>query len=411
MGKVWPTGKTLAATLCLGFSLGMTTAIADAQEPFGKNLEIFRGPIIGPANVVGMGGANIGLAEGSGAQSLTPAAVANRSALNGGTWFDWDWSVDWLNVGLGDINTDIENNGRPGGGNREITLINAAINFLFGRFGVGMELQAHSFGVPCTDTVCTVGYTEYSSILGGLTLGYNFLDGALIVATELTIPSATFVFYSDKEKTKKTSQAQLNGAGLTFGALWKPAELPFRFGLTARARVPAELDPSSDVLSLPIPNEVVVPWQVGLGFAYSLGPRTLNPRPSFDDTETRFKDRFAVPMWREYWLIAVDLLLYGPSMNAAGVEAWLADEVQEAGKNLSLSARLGLESEFWPHVMRGRIGSYYEPSRFEDTAGRFHGTAGFDVRLFEFIYDWRFTAGIDVADAYLNTMLSIGFWN
>jgi len=116
-------------------------------------------------------------------------------------------------------------------------------------------------------------------------------------------------------------------------------------------------------------------------------------------------------MWREYWLIAVDLLLYGPSMNAAGVEAWLADEVQEAGKNLSLSARLGLESEFWPHVMRGRIGSYYEPSRFEDTAGRFHGTAGFDVRLFEFIYDWRFTAGIDVADAYLNTMLSIGFWN
>ena len=114
---------------------------------------------------------------------------------------------------------------------------------------------------------------------------------------------------------------------------------------------------------------------------------------------------------RLYWLFSLDLVLIGRSEQASGVEAWLSGEVQQAGDVVDVSVRIGTEAEFWPNVMRGRIGAYYEPSRFEETSGRFHGTVSLDIRLFELIWIWRFTTGVDFSSDYLNTMFSLGFWH
>ena len=66
-----------------------------------------------------------------------------------------------------------------------------------------------------------------------------------------------------------------------------------------------------------------------------------------------------------------------------------------------------------------RAGSYYEPSLVDGVTGRFHGTGGFDVKLFDvaifgliepFDY-WQLSISADGARRYLATAFSIGFWH
>ena len=71
---------------------------------------------------------------------------------------------------------------------------------------------------------------------------------------------------------------------------------------------------------------------------------------------------------------------------------------------------MGLDSEFWPFRMRGRLGSYFEPSRNHGVGGRLHGTLGADLRLFQLIWQWRLGVACDLAQRYLNSTLSIGLW-
>jgi hypothetical protein len=63
-------------------------------------------------------------------------------------------------------------------------------------------------------------------------------------------------------------------------------------------------------------------------------------------------------------------------------------------------------------------GSYLEPSRFETSTPRLHGTFGLDVKLFPWNvfglwppdYVWRLGLGADVADRYNSWGVTIGGW-
>ncbi len=76
---------------------------------------------------------------------------------------------------------------------------------------------------------------------------------------------------------------------------------------------------------------------------------------------------------------------------------------------MTLTPRVGIESEPVPNWVHARAGSYIEPSRFADSTPRQHFTLGGDIRLFRFspwgIFGdqiWRITLGADLAPRYQN---------
>ena len=85
---------------------------------------------------------------------------------------------------------------------------------------------------------------------------------------------------------------------------------------------------------------------------------------------------------RRYYLLTADLWFNGQVDNGVGVESFLFQTVQRSGEKVTVSPRLGFETEVWPTRMKLRAGTYLEPTRFAASPPRAHGTFGFDVSLF-----------------------------
>ncbi len=121
---------------------------------------------------------------------------------------------------------------------------------------------------------------------------------------------------------------------------------------------------------------------------------------------------------RRYYLLTADLWVNGRLENAVGVEAFLFQTVQRSGERISVSPRLGFETEVWPTRMKLRAGTYLEPSRFAQSSARLHGTFGFDISLFKWNvfglwpddYRWQITGAIDFARSYGAFSFGIGGW-
>ena len=79
---------------------------------------------------------------------------------------------------------------------------------------------------------------------------------------------------------------------------------------------------------------------------------------------------------------------------------------------------VGIESEPIVHTLRARVGSYFEPSRFEGGVTRQHFTFGGDIRLFDFDpFDWwgdftlALTFSLDLAPRFTNWGVGLGAWH
>lgn len=108
----------------------------------------------------------------------------------------------------------------------------------------------------------------------------------------------------------------------------------------------------------------------------------------------------------------------GTAEEAVGVDSFLSQVVNRSGEEIAFSPRIGAESEVWPKLLKLRAGTYFEPTRFETSAPRWHATAGCDIRLFRWDvfgiwpdhYLWRVRASADVSERYFVWGLSIGGW-
>lgn len=121
---------------------------------------------------------------------------------------------------------------------------------------------------------------------------------------------------------------------------------------------------------------------------------------------------------RRYLLLSASLHADGDVKNSVGVESFLQGYVDRSGERVSLTPRVGAETEAVPSWLKLRAGTYLEPTRFRGSSPRTHGTFGFDARLFE----WRlfgllhqddklaFGAAIDGARQYLGWAVSVGIW-
>lgn len=372
-------------------------SIASAQQlDDSYAVELTRGPVTGPAQIVGMAGAVTSMAAGAGAQSFNPAAVANRYPYNADSFFDWDFEIDGFFTQIAPFEIDLENNGiRTDGGTDDVAEISTALALNFGRLGVGFMASAANYSFSDQRR----SYTAYQV---APTVGYNFFEGQLVVGGGAQLAFATL--------EENVDLLRLLGVGFTGGAIYRPAGLPIRAGASFSTGL---IYGRRDVLVDPPPDDVTlvrgleVPWQVSLGISGTLGPRWKNYLRSFGGANRQA----AVNRARRYVTLAADLVFTGASDRAVGFEAWRTNTLQVAGEDLSVSVRLGADSEFWENRMRARVGYYYEPSRFQDIEGRHHGTAGMDIYLFHFLWPWRLTWAIDAAPRYANVILSLGVWH
>lgn len=388
----------------MSFALALTSLFVTQDYRPSTPVEIYTAPMVAPTNILGMGGAAQALATGSGAMLLNPAAMAVRYDYNGAKWFDWDFSIDYL-ISAG--TTDIENAGRNPD-NESVQVLDASFGLNLGKLGVGLSLDSIDQRTCPPDVPACGTDTRLSinTLLGALSASYAFLNGEVTAGAALIIPSASFK-NGEFENTPRYS-----GSAFSFGVVVRPHSHPLRLGLSARLRTDGSRDGGGDnaqVGSLFLPDQLESPWQIAGGIAWSFGDKPLNLRNSFGDP--RIVNEDLDPLRRSYLVVAADVVLIGPGGGAIGRGAWLLSENQLAGPRTNVSVRMGAESEFWPNQMRGRIGSYWEPSRFDASNGRLHGTVGFDFRLFELFWVWRLSGVFDYARDYRNLGVSIGFWH
>jgi len=114
---------------------------------------------------------------------------------------------------------------------------------------------------------------------------------------------------------------------------------------------------------------------------------------------------------REKILMVASVLVTGASnTNSIDVGSFLDQKLEPFGRNVTLMPRFGIEAEPIHDLVRGRIGSYLEPSRFSDGNARQHLTGGADIKLFPFDA-WRISFAVDLAPRYANWGIGIGAWH
>jgi len=121
---------------------------------------------------------------------------------------------------------------------------------------------------------------------------------------------------------------------------------------------------------------------------------------------------------REHLLMLASVLLTGPSADAVALEGFIDQRREIVGTSISVSPRFAVEAEPIPNLIRGRAGTYFEPSRFTDASHRQHFTFGGDLRLFSWNIlglvpqtTWRLSAFVDIAPRYQNFGITVGPWH
>jgi len=121
---------------------------------------------------------------------------------------------------------------------------------------------------------------------------------------------------------------------------------------------------------------------------------------------------------RRYLQVSGSLLVSGPVEKAIGVESFLSQVIHRSGQHTVYSPRLGFEGGLIPEWLKVRAGTYLEPTRFETSDPRLHGTFGLDVRLVKWNlfglwpddYVWRVGFGSDAARDYFTWGVTLGGW-
>ena len=242
------------------------------------------------------------------------------------------------------------------------------------------------------------------------------------------------------------------------GAVFAPRKVPVRAGITYRTSIETQLETESTSVSLDtdgarrlgntyLPQSAILPWEMELGFAFQLGPRPLNARwdnpdtmdkaeieaerlddeeltPAQQNEQRRFlKKRIArrhyAQLPRAKVLVSTGLVITGRASAAVGVESCFGPVGDRSGESVSLTPRLGVEVEPVERWTQVRAGSYLEPSRFESTTSRLHGTIGLEQKLFPStvfgLFDpgtwFRVTGVIDIAREYFVWGVTAGVWH
>lgn len=232
---------------------------------------------------------------------------------------------------------------------------------------------------------------------------------------------------------------------------------------------------SSDGSEVFLPKAVACPWDVNFGFAVQFGQRPFNPpwrtsdrvverralqhrireidreharkaelakantsdeRREIEQTYDREREADERALARDldgarelieaeltkmnrfYVQLSTALLVSGAVDDAVGVESLLTQTVNRSGQRPVSSPRLGVESGGFLSFLRVRGGVYLEPTRFDGSQERLHGTLGVDIKLLRWNvfgawpddYMWRLGLGADAARQYSTWGVTLAGW-
>ncbi len=376
-------------------ALGAAAAAAAGDEgPITSrdwSLDLYDGAVVGSARIVGMGGVQIAVAEGSAGALSNPAAAAARPATSTDVW-DWDFHLDALSAVVA---SDFDNNGLADA-DRDDRRTSFGISGVYGAWGVAIVGGAAAVGLPTADGTLTA-----TTSVGKVAVAFAPGDETWTFGAALRIGSL--------ELEDESPMFELTGSGLEVGALYRPFGGDLRIGaigslpVTGRTVDTATCDPM-DCRGFILPARVAVPWQLGVGVAWRFAPTRWNQWVA-----GRFRDERQL-------IVGADVVIAGPVADGMGLEAFAAKRWQASGRAPSWWLRGGAEWEALPGRLRVRAGSYWEPGRFDGVAGRLHATAGIEVAVVGFAvwsrrYRLRLGATGDFAPRFGNAGVSIGFWH
>ncbi|MEZ4430881.1 MAG: hypothetical protein R3F65_00605 [bacterium] len=371
-------------------------AVAAGQDGGERVVDFFQGPVVASGRVLGMGGAFVGVGEGAEGHLQNPAAFAVRAAPFVDDWFDWDVTLSTLVVGRDD-GIDVEQAGGPASFDRS-QYTQLGFNVKFGEHGFGVHGRGQGYDFTVVRDLLRTP-VRYDQSFVGLGYGLHLFDGWYVGGLLYGGIAALAV--------EGAQVAAVTGGGVVLGGLYAPPGESWRLG--ARWRTPVvgrDFEGDEAERGLSVPDAIAVPWELGVGGSVMLGPRVYNVAPSFGHGEPPARDGA-----RRYLLLAAEVVVTGPApAGAVGVSAFYGAAARRSGEEASVSLRVGGEAEIVEDLLVLRGGSYYEPNRYREYEGRVHLTGGFDLRLFELVWEWEAGAVIDWAPEYLNWGVGVGFW-
>lgn len=332
-------------------------------------------PVALPINeVVGMGGAGIGLARGATGLLYHPASAAWRRPEDTGH-VGVSSALSLMRVGAEEP-VDLSNTAIDGEQWSGWLLGMGGAGFA-GRVGAGLSASALQYGHDTTRVRIGDGHAALSvlSVDGHAAAG----AGVRMLLVEVNTAGESGWY---------------EGMGAELGAVFSQPSHGWNIGGVVRSPVRASVRESALEI-----DTVALPWQVALGIAWtSRSARHPTQRPL---------------------RLAADLVVDGPVRDGVTLEPLLHGEIVPRGQGLSYSPRLGGELEVWPERIRLRGGGYIEPARSAAATARAHGTAGFEVKLFHLTLPWglldndlTWEGAVDVADRYTQfSWIGIGLWH
>jgi hypothetical protein len=376
----------------------------DGTQP----LDAYAGPVLSSGRITGLGGAYVAVAEGPAGARLNPASVAHRDRH-----LDRPWSLSgvltWFVPEVAELSRqDLGNDGAVDAGLDGFENLQLGFGAQAGRLGLGVLVRLHGVRARTGAGAASVGTTDVA-----LTAGWSGLRDALVVGASLAAPQGGFSYTPEGGATEEVEYARRT---LRAGVLVRPRGRPYRVGLSFEAAARAAPAGDRGAVRVATPSAFLFPWALSAGASAWIGPnarRYNEPPPIALAVHPEWGDGPALePAARSPVLVTVQLDLVGPTPGALALESALhpGAPALASGRRPSLVPRAGLEWEPRAGTVRLRAGSYLEPSR-SGAGPRPHACFGAEVRIPFWPWDLQASLGGDLARAYANVSLSLGFWS
>jgi len=269
---------------------GPLTANGSAINTSDYAIDLFHGPVFAGSRVTGLGGSYVAIAEDVDGDLQNPAAPAVRPFFST-SHFDY-----WLGFGLtfpaSLSNMDFFNSGSKtnlANPPDSFVFLTPALNLQWGELGVGMTIEMQQYTLSHSD----VGTGRTSAVRVTIpTTHLQFAHG--LANNQLVVGVGARLVTMSLHDGEGPASFKSSGAGLEFGLVYKPEDLPLRLGLALRTPVETKAeytdgrlpnangdivitDPAHPNSNVFLPKTVASPWDLNFGFAVQFGKRPLNP--------------------------------------------------------------------------------------------------------------------------------------
>lgn len=387
----------------------LSTLAAGASEgellPRTGRLYLSSGLSVGSTRLVALGGAGVGIAEGSAAYPGNLAALAHRSPDLEEPW-DVDFGLSFLDLPVGNPELlDLDNDGAVDDA-RSVRQLTFTLGLQFDGFALGGYSRTLVLRYCLVEPCGSHGDVRITVATTALAFAQVFGADELILAVGL---------YSATGQVDRAGEAWSYGSfGVTFDGLYRPADQPFRIGLSLKPQVIGPLRGPVTRIAGNLPFEALAsPFTLSLGGSVRLGPGSER----YNRLSPIVRRRLGKPPLPAAtgpagrWMLTAQLDVISPLEDAVAIPSLLSPErPQPLARRTALAPRVGLEHESWPGRLRTRLGSFLEPSAFPGNAPRPHLTFGFELFLFRYLEDWALSFSLDLAPRYSDLGISIGLW-